>query len=202
MSHTNSTTHYSLPQFIGTDTPAWLTDINGAFSATDAAIYAREQDIATNAGNITINTGDITNLKTRMTNAENDITSLTNDLDADETTIGNHTTAIGNLQNAVSGISTQIANDVWDDVDITVPAASWSGGTFTLTDAKFALNKVKFVTLDPDWLSNATADEVAEAAGAMIMAISEAAGSITIKAFGGAPTIAIDFKVLIADSHI
>lgn len=39
MAHTNSTTHYSLPQFVTTDKPAWLTDINGAFSAIDTAIY-------------------------------------------------------------------------------------------------------------------------------------------------------------------
>lgn len=35
MSHTNSTTNYSLPQFITTDKPGWLTDINGAFSDID-----------------------------------------------------------------------------------------------------------------------------------------------------------------------
>lgn len=38
MSHTNSTTNYSLPQFVTTDKPAWLTDINGAMSAIDTAI--------------------------------------------------------------------------------------------------------------------------------------------------------------------
>ena len=32
MAHTNSTTNYSLPQFLPTDKPAWLTDVNGAFS--------------------------------------------------------------------------------------------------------------------------------------------------------------------------
>lgn len=35
MSHSNSTTNYSLPQFINTDKPAWLTDINGAFADID-----------------------------------------------------------------------------------------------------------------------------------------------------------------------
>lgn len=38
MSHTNSTTNYSLPQFVTTDKPAWLTDINGAFSAIDTGM--------------------------------------------------------------------------------------------------------------------------------------------------------------------
>lgn len=39
MSHTNSTTNYSLPQFITTDKPAWLTDVNNAFSDIDTAVY-------------------------------------------------------------------------------------------------------------------------------------------------------------------
>lgn len=43
MSHTNSTEHYSLPQFVGNDKPSWLTDINNAFEAIDTAIYAASQ---------------------------------------------------------------------------------------------------------------------------------------------------------------
>lgn len=39
-SHTNSTTNYELPQFVGSDKPAWLTDINGAFSTIDTSIKA------------------------------------------------------------------------------------------------------------------------------------------------------------------
>lgn len=42
MAHTNSTTNYSLPQFITTDKPAWLTDINGAFSDIDTAVYTAQ----------------------------------------------------------------------------------------------------------------------------------------------------------------
>ena len=40
MSHSNSTTNYGLPQFINTDKPAWLTDINGAFADIDTDIKA------------------------------------------------------------------------------------------------------------------------------------------------------------------
>lgn len=54
MSHTNSTTNYALPQFLTTDKPAWLTDINKAFSDIDSAVYAAKSkaDTAfTDAGN-------------------------------------------------------------------------------------------------------------------------------------------------------
>lgn len=40
MSHTNSTSHYNLPQFITTDKPAWLTDVNNAYLAIDAGMHA------------------------------------------------------------------------------------------------------------------------------------------------------------------
>lgn len=48
MAHTNSTTHYSLPQFVTTDKPAWLTDFNGAMSNIDTGIY-NAQDKADDA---------------------------------------------------------------------------------------------------------------------------------------------------------
>lgn len=48
MSHTNSTTNYALPQFITTDKPAWLTDINNAFLAIDTGMDAAK-DAADNA---------------------------------------------------------------------------------------------------------------------------------------------------------
>lgn len=39
MSHTNSTTNYSLPQFLPTDKPAWLTDVNSALSTIDTGMH-------------------------------------------------------------------------------------------------------------------------------------------------------------------
>ena len=54
MSHTNSTTNYGLPQFLTSDKPAWLTDVNNAFSDIDSAVYAAQSkaDTAyTDAGN-------------------------------------------------------------------------------------------------------------------------------------------------------
>ena len=48
MGHTNSTTNYALPQFLTTDKPAWLTDINNAFLAIDTGMDAAK-DAADNA---------------------------------------------------------------------------------------------------------------------------------------------------------
>ena len=54
MSSTNHTTNYNLPQFVGSDKPAWLGDINPAMSAIDTAMHANATAAAqasTDAGN-------------------------------------------------------------------------------------------------------------------------------------------------------
>lgn len=53
MAHTNSTTHYNLPQFVTTDKPAWLTDFNGAMSAIDTGIYNAQDKADDAAGDAT-----------------------------------------------------------------------------------------------------------------------------------------------------
>lgn len=40
MSHTNHTTNYNLPQFIGNDKASWLGDLNPAFETIDANMHA------------------------------------------------------------------------------------------------------------------------------------------------------------------
>ena len=68
MSATNHTPNYSLPQFIGTDVPTWLVDVNGAFSDIDTAI----KNAADAAGS---STGEITALDNRVSTVENGLTA-------------------------------------------------------------------------------------------------------------------------------
>lgn len=39
MAHTNSTTNYALPQFVSSDKPAWLTDVNTAYADIDTGMH-------------------------------------------------------------------------------------------------------------------------------------------------------------------
>ena len=80
MSHTNSTPNYNLPQFVGTDKPTWLNDVNSAFSDIDTQMKANA-DSATTA-NTTASTaqnaiGTLSNLnttaKTDLVNALNEV---------------------------------------------------------------------------------------------------------------------------------
>lgn len=63
MSHTNATTNFGLPQFITTDKPAWLTDVNVAYNAIDTAMK-NNQDAASAAQ------GDATQAITDAGNAQ------------------------------------------------------------------------------------------------------------------------------------
>ena len=47
MASTNRTPNYNLPQFIGTDKPTWLGDVNGAMSNIDSAIKDNADSIST-----------------------------------------------------------------------------------------------------------------------------------------------------------
>lgn len=52
MSHTNSTPNYSLPQFIATDQPGWMSDVNNAMSVIDASVKAVDDATVANAANV------------------------------------------------------------------------------------------------------------------------------------------------------
>ena len=73
MSSTNHTTNYNLPQYVGSDKPAWLGDINPAFSAIDTAMHTNavnaQQGITDAATAKTTADGAETHAQTALTNA-------------------------------------------------------------------------------------------------------------------------------------
>ena len=105
MSHTNSTTNYNLPQFIGTDKPTWLNDVNGAFSAIDAQMKLNA-DSATSAGtSATTANNAIGTLANLETTAKTDLVSAVNEVN---TTAG---TAL-NVANSAGGTAGATATDL------------------------------------------------------------------------------------------
>lgn len=107
MSHTNSTTNYSLPQFVGTDKPAWLTDINGAFSAIDTAVK-NASDAATTAGtDATTAKTSIGTLTDLTTTAKTDLVSAINEVNTAAGTAQNTAnTAIGSANATATALNT------------------------------------------------------------------------------------------------
>ena len=96
MASTNKTTHYDLPQWIGTDKPTFLGDLNGAFSTIDTQLYTA----VTNAENANNNA-------TSAAGAVGDMQDDVNDLKTWQTTASS---AISGLQNSVSGLTPVISS--------------------------------------------------------------------------------------------
>lgn len=108
MAHTNSTTNYNLPQWVGSDKPTFLGDLNTAFNDIDAQMKTNADGIvaaddkAENATTLANDAqDDVDALTLRVTTAEGNITNNT-------TLIGNNTTSINNLTSSVQTINTEL----------------------------------------------------------------------------------------------
>lgn len=95
MGHTNSTANLSLPQFIGTDKPTWLGDVNGAFLAIDG--YAGTNDAAVAAA-----VSDATAAITQASNAVN-TANTANTTAGNASTVANNALGVANTANAIAG---------------------------------------------------------------------------------------------------
>ena len=71
MGHTNSTANLALPQFIGTDKPTWLGDVNGAFGAIDSKVGTIDADISAVDAKADNAVSDAAAAVTTATNANN-----------------------------------------------------------------------------------------------------------------------------------
>lgn len=96
MASTNKTTHYDLPQWIGTDKPTFLGDLNGAFATIDTQLYTA----VTNAENANDNASS-------AAGAVSDMQDDVSDLKTWKTTASS---AISGLQNSVTGLTPVISS--------------------------------------------------------------------------------------------
>lgn len=103
MASTNKTPNYDLPQFIASDKPTWLGDVNGAMLAIDTAMH----DNAENATNAVAQAG----------NAVSQVTQLQQTVTSQGTAIIQNTNSISNLNNSVlnwKGSAAFAADASWD----------------------------------------------------------------------------------------
>lgn len=102
MSATNRTTNYNLPQFVATDVPTWLTDVNGAMSTIDTSIkgvadsvtVARGETSAVNA-RVDATNANVSTLAQSVTTAEQNIATLQQGLGVANSNITANTQKIG-----------------------------------------------------------------------------------------------------------
>lgn len=95
MGHTNSTANLALPQFIGTDKPTWLGDINSAFSDIDA--YAGTNDAAV--------AGAVADAAAAVSQASSAVSTATaaNTTAGNANTTANNALGVANTANAIAG---------------------------------------------------------------------------------------------------
>lgn len=98
MSHTNTTANYNLPQFVGTDKPSWLTDVNGAMSSIDTQMKA-------NADANTTTAGDLTTLAGRVTTAEGNIATQGSTLQTVSNVASTASATATNAQNTANDLA-------------------------------------------------------------------------------------------------
>lgn len=144
MSHTNSTPNYNLPQFVGTDKPTWLNDVNGAFAGIDTQMKANADSATeanTNATTAVNNTGTLANLNTT------DKTSLVNAVNEVNTNLG----VVSGVASNASSTATDAKNTA-DDlskyltlVDFNALTGTVTGGSINDQNLREAVNTDKTV---------------------------------------------------------
>lgn len=173
MGHTNSTANYNLPQFIGTDKPTWLGDVNGAMAAIDAAIAGVASD-ATGAASVAENAATVAAAATTTANAASTTaTSAATEAASATTTANNAATTANNAQStAVSAYNKAIT--VGDITELT---------TTDKTSAVAAINEVNAAVGDLTDLDTTVKTSVVAAINEVVAEL-PTGGSVSVTADG------------------
>lgn len=97
MSYASGTTHYNLPQTVGSDKRDW-TDTNQAFSDIDAAIYGAAQGASAATSAIETINGEIETITGKQATDEGNISTLSGKVSTLESTIGTQGAAIADVR--------------------------------------------------------------------------------------------------------
>lgn len=163
MAHTNSTSHYEYPQFIGTDKPGWLTDVNTAYSDIDGDIYTAQTkaDDAYTLANTADGKADnaTTTANSALTNAGTANTNIGTMANLETTEKSSLVGAINEVKGGVDDNSEKIANfnltsfNHYTDNDIT----NGTGSMYVATNADGSLAKIYGQIITAGYPSTGTA---------------------------------------------
>ena len=134
MSYTNKTLHYELPQYIGTDIPSILTDLNESYEAIDEAIYAVASKQSTDEATVTALAGQVstqgveiaqntTNLANEITARQNGDSALDTRVTTNENNISSAQSNISNLTTRTGALETKVGSGTLDTVAQTLIGA-------------------------------------------------------------------------------
>lgn len=199
MGHTNSTANLSLPQFIGTDKPTWLGDVNGAFSAIDA--YAGTNDAAVAAA-----ASDASSAISQAAAAVSTANSA-NTTAGNASTAANNAIGVANTANAIAGTvdskvglladlhttdRTSIVNAI-NEVNAAIP----SGAAVEIQSGTLAAGSTSVVLTFTDQTIGASTlvDIYTDAYGVSPTAVATTSSTVTLTFTAQASDLAVSVKV-------
>lgn len=116
MSYTNETTNLKLPQYIGTDIPSILTDVNGAYAKIDTAYGEQNNQISESTQNSEQAKSLANAAQAQAQAASNEVASVTNRVKTLETNIdgveevANTASDTANAANTAAGVAKNTAD--------------------------------------------------------------------------------------------
>ena len=131
MSYASGTTHYNLPQTVGSDKRDW-TDTNQAFSDIDAAIYGAAQGASAATSAIQTINGQIDTISGKQTVDEGNISTLAGKVSTLESTVSTQGAAI-----------TDVRQDLQDNIESNHEASATSTHLYNIGDT-FYYNDVLY----------------------------------------------------------
>lgn len=131
MSYASGTTHYNLPQTVGSDKRDW-TDTNQAYSDIDAAIYGAAQGASAATSAIETINGQIETITGKQAVDEGNISTLSGKVSTLESTVGTQAAAIADVR-----------QDLQDNIESNHEASATSTHAYEIGDT-FYYNDVLY----------------------------------------------------------
>jgi len=114
MGYSNKTPNYDLPQWIGSDKPTWLVDMNGAFSNIDTVMEANETQAALANQKGDNNTSSINQINQTITNIQGAATGLANKVEQNTNNISLHTTHLNEHDADIQSLQSDVNSNMGD----------------------------------------------------------------------------------------
>jgi hypothetical protein len=149
MSSTNKTSNLELSQFIGTDSPKWLTDYNSDMQKIDAGVAAVQTQanatdlvVAGHTSSIQANTQSIGDQQTAITSLRADVTAAQGSINTINSLIGNGEPTT--TDKTIIGAINELAAEIEPSGGISAASVSYSNTSsgLTATNVQAAIDEV------------------------------------------------------------
>ena len=149
MSSTNKTSNLELSQFIGTDSPKWLTDYNSDMQKIDAGVAAVQTQanatdlvVSGHTSSIQANTQSITDQQTAITSLRADVTAAQGSINTINSLIGNGEPTT--TDKTIIGAINELAAEIQPSGGVSAASVSYDNTTsgLTATNVQAAIDEV------------------------------------------------------------